>query len=226
MEDLIIECLKIYGFDTYYMPRSTVYEDDILNEDALNKYENAYPLEMYLQNIEGFEGEGDLLTKFGVEIRDTATFLVARRRWDEVVARDGEVQLASRPAEGDVIYFPLTKSYFEIRKVETRDPFFQVGKLYVYKLQCELMQFSSERFSTGVNEIDSTAIERSLDVNEYNLLLENGSRMLLEYITASAIVKEDYLITNIDPVAQNEEFKKNIDILDFSETNPFGEVAA
>lgn len=226
MEDLIIECLKIYGFDTYYMPRSTVYEDDVLNEDALNSYDHAYPLEMYMQNVEGFEGEGDLLTKFGVEIRDTATFIVARRRWDEVIARDGNAQLTTRPAEGDVIYFPLTKSYFEIRRVETKDPFFQVGKLYVYKLQCELMQYSSERFNTGVNEIDEKAVERSLDVNEFNILLETGSRTMLEYITPSALISEAYQIASIDATAQNEIFKGDIDILDFSERNPFGEITA
>lgn len=226
MEDIIIECLKIYGFDVYYLPRSTVYEDDVLIEDALNNYENAYPLEMYLENVDGFEGEGDLLTKFGVEIRDTATFVVAKRRWDEVVARDGETQLTTRPAEGDVLYFPLTKSYFEIRKVVTRDPFYQVGKLYVYKLQCELMQFSSERFNTGVDEIDSAAIEKSLDVNEYNIMLENSTRMLLEYITPSAVISEAYSIATIDPAAQNETLKGEIDILDFTEKNPFGEITA
>jgi hypothetical protein len=224
MEDIIIECLKIYGFDTYYIPRTTQNQDDILTEDALNDYQNAYPLEMYMQNVTGFEGEGDLLTKFGVEIRDTVTFVVARRRWDEVIAKSGNAQITTRPAEGDIVYFPLTKSYFEIRKVETRDPFYQVGKLYVYKLQCELMQFSSERFNTGVSEIDNGATVQSLDVNEYNIMLENNSRMLLEYITPAAVINEAYDINNIDPLAQNEDFRGDIDILDFSEKNPFGEI--
>ena len=129
MEDIIIECLKIYGFDVYYIPRESVNEDEILTEDPLNKYSNAYPLEMYMSNVTGFEGEGDLLTKFGVEIRDSATFIVARRRWDEAVGQTGNSVSSVRPTEGDVLYFPLTKSYFEIRRVETRDPFFQVGKL-------------------------------------------------------------------------------------------------
>lgn len=226
MEDLIIECLKIYGFDVYYIPRSSVNQDDILTEDALNNYENAYPLEMYMENVEGFEGEGDLLTKFGVEIRDTATFIVARRRWDDVVAKDGNTQLSTRPAEGDVLYFPLTKSYFEIRRVETRDPFYQVGKLYVYKLQCELMQFSSERFDTGVDEIDSGALASSLDLNEYYIMLEDNSQILLEYVTPDGLLSEDYQIIKIDPTAQNEIFKGDIDILDFTERNPFGEVIA
>lgn len=226
MEDLIIECLKIYGFDVYYIPRTTVNEDDILTEDPLNKYDNAYPLEMYLSNVTGFEGEGDLLTKFGVEIRDSATFIVARRRWDEVVARDGNAQLTTRPAEGDILYFPLTKSYFEIRKVETRDPFFQVGKLYVYKLECELMQFSSERFDTGISEIDSGAGDQAIDIGSYEVILENGDNFLLEYYAPATLILESFNLSTIDPTAQNETFKSEIDILDFSERNPFGEINA
>lgn len=226
MEDIIIECLQIYGFDVFYVPRKSINEDTILNEDTLNKFENAYPLEMYLSNVMGFEGEGDLLTKFGVEIKDTATFIVARRRWDEVVARDGNVQLTNRPAEGDVLYFPLTKSYFEIRRVETKDPFFQVGKLYVYKLECELMQFSSERFETGIGEIDGAAEEKAIDIGAYEIELESGDAFLLEYFTASKLISEAFNLNLIDATAQNESFKDNIDILDFSERNPFGEINA
>ena len=223
MEDLIIECLKIYGFDVYYIPRQTVNEDLILTEDPLNNYTSAYPLEMYLSNTMGFEGEGDLLTKFGVEIRDSATFIVSRRRWSEVVEATGDAQLA-RPAEGDVLYFPLTKSYFEIRKVEARDPFFQVGKLYVYKLECELMQYSSEVIDTGVAEIDDQAGDKSLDITAFELLLESGDQMLLEYYTKSSVILESYTISDIDAAAQNEKFTGEIDILDFSERNPFGEI--
>lgn len=223
MEDLIIECLKIYGFDVYYLPRQSVNEDNILTEDPLNKYTSAYPLEMYLSNTMGFEGEGDLLTKFGVEIRDQATFIVSRRRWSEVIEATGDAQLA-RPAEGDVLYFPLTKSYFEIRKVEARDPFFQVGKLYVYKLECELMQYSSEVMETGIAEIDDQAGEKSLDITAFEVLLENNDKMMLEYYTPSTVILESYTLTEIDPSAQNENFRSEIDILDFSERNPFGEV--
>ena len=224
MEDIIIECLKIYGFDVYYIPRTSVNEDDVLTEDPLNKYSNAYPLEMYMSNVTGFEGEGDLLTKFGVEIRDSATFIVARRRWDEVVARDGGAQLTTRPSEGDILYFPITKSYFEIRRVETRDPFFQVGKLYVYKLECELMQYSSERFETGVEEINTGANTSAIDIGSYEILLENGSGFLLEYYTPSKLISESFNLSEIDPAAQNEIFSNYSDILDFSERNPFGEI--
>lgn len=224
MEDIIIECLKIYGFDTYYIPRAAVNEDKILGEDVLNRYSSAYPLEMYMQNVTGFEGDGDLMSKFGVEIRDTATFVVARRRWDEVIARSGDAVLTTRPAEGDIIYFPLTKAFFEIKFVESTDPFFQVGKLYVYKLQCELMQYSSERFDTGVSEIDSIADGDSLDINEFNLMLESGDRALLEEYSPAGIILQSYNLGTILPNVDNEDFRSEISVLDFSERNPFGEI--
>ena len=224
MEDIIIECLKIYGLDTYYLPRHKVNEDTILGEDTLNDFEHAYPLEMYMQNVTGFEGDGDLMSKFGVEIRDTATFIVARRRWDEVVARSSNAVLTTRPAEGDVIYFPLTKAFFEIKFVESTDPFFQVGKLYVYKLQCELMQYSSERFNTGISDIDSIADGVSLDINEFNLMLESGDRVLLQEYSPAGIILQSYNLGTILPNVDNEDFRGEISVLDFTERNPFGEI--
>lgn len=225
MEDLIIECLKIYGFDTYYIPRKPENEDLILNEDILNTYTFAQPLEMYLENVDGFGGDGELLTKFGLEIRDTATFIVSRRRWETVIGQFGDTILTNRPVEGDLIYFPLTKSFFEIKKVETKDPFFQVGQLYVFKLYCELMQYSSERFDTGVEEIDSLTTDIGQDIQNYQLLMENDYKLLLEYETPSTIILEEYKTTNIDKVADNEYYDQEInDILDFTDRNPFGEV--
>lgn len=223
-EDIIIECMKIYGHDIYYLPRQTVSPDVILNEDTLNNYPFAYALEMYMTNVQGFEGEGDLLTKFGVEVRDTATFIVARRRWEDVVAKDGYSQLTSRPAEGDIVFFPRTNSFFEIRKVTSDEPFFQVNKLYVYTLECELMQYSSEEISTGLNDIDSVVSEQSLNVQDYQILLENSEKLIYEYETKSHAILETFDIENIDPLAQNDSFETEIDVLDFSEVNPFGEV--
>ena len=224
MEDIIIECLKIYGFDTYYIPRQAVNEDMILGEDTLNKYSSAYPLEMYMQNVTGFEGDGDLLTKFGVEFRDTATFVVARRRWDEVIAQSGDAVLTTRPAEGDIVYFPLTKAFFEIKRVDATDPFFQVGKLYVYKLQCELMQYSSEIFDTGISDIDGSTAEKSADINAFNLLLQSGDRALLEEYNPAGIILQSYNMSAIFPNVDNEDFRGEISVLDFSERNPFGEI--
>jgi len=223
-EDLIIECLKIYGFEVLYLPRTTVNLDTILNEDVLNKYTQAYPLEMYLTDVNGFTGEGDLLTKFGVELRDQANFIVSRRRWDQSVARAGSVQLSTRPAEGDLLFFPKTKSFFEIRRVEGTDPFFQIGKLYVYNLFCELFQYSSESVNTNRSDIDDIERIDSLDIRNFDLLLENESRMLLEFNTPSSIILESFNITDKDSLAQNDVFDtESVGILDFSEKNPFGD---
>jgi hypothetical protein len=180
---------------------------------------------MYLENVDGFGGDGELLTKFGLEIRDTATFIVSRRRWENVIGQFGDTVLTNRPAEGDVIYFPLTKSFFEIKKVETKDPFFQVGQLYVFKLYCELMQYSSERFNTGIDEIDDLTTELGQDIQNYEILLENNYKFLLEYETLSVVIREEYETVDIDKAADNEYFDQGInDILDFTDRNPFGEV--
>jgi hypothetical protein len=101
-EDLIIECISMYGFEVFYIPRTAFNKDLILNEDSLSLYQYAYQIEMYFKNISGFAGDGDLMTKFGVEIRDSATLMVSKRRWDKEVARSGQAQLTTRPAEGDV----------------------------------------------------------------------------------------------------------------------------
>lgn len=222
-EDLIIECLKMYGFDVYYMPRQAVNRDFILGEDSLNKFDYAYPIEVYLENITGFAGN-DLMSKFGVELKDTATFLMARRRWDELINRKGKGALATRPAEGDLLYFPTTKSFFEIKLVEATDPFFQVGKLYVYKLQCELYQFSSEEVDTGVAEIDELADDLNQNILSHEFLLETGDALLLEYDAAASIILEDFNET-IDKAEINKKLDNEApEVLDFTESNPFGEV--
>lgn len=222
-EDLILECIKIYGFDVYYIPRVAVNRDMILNEDPLNKYEDAFNVEVYLENTTGFGGT-DLLSKFGVEIQDTATFILARRRWEEVIGRKNASVLPKRPAEGDLLYFPLTKSFFEIKYVEVKDPFFQVGKLYVYKLECELFQYSHEEVNTEVSEIDSTIDTYEQTMLAFQLLDEVGDPVLFED-GINSIIFENYDINTTDTNAQNDDFDTNIsDILDFTENNPFGEV--
>lgn len=225
IEDLILEAIRIYGFDTYYIPRESQNEDLILNEDTIQKYTQAYPIEMYFENVDGFDGEGELLTKFGLEIRNTATLVVARRRWEDSIGANANTVLPNRPAEGDVIYFPLTKSFFEIKRVDATDPFFQLGKLYVYKLQCELMQYSSEVFDTGIDEIDDIVTDFGQDMQNYEVLMEDGYKLMLEYESPSVLILDDYKAVNIDKNADNEYFdEEGLDILDFTERNPFGEV--
>jgi hypothetical protein len=171
-EDIVIESLKIYGQDVYYLPRDIVNEDKILGEDVPSRFNSAYKIEMYIQNIEGFDGEGDLFTKFGVEIRDQATFVVARKRWSNIIARhDNEIE-AVRPREGDVIYLPLSNSMFQIMAVEHEQPFYQISHLPTYKLRCELFEYANEDLDTGIEAIDQ--IERDF-AQEYQLTLDSAS---------------------------------------------------
>lgn len=153
-EDIVIEALKMYGQDVYYLPRDIVNEDRILNEDVPSKFNSSYKIEMYIENIEGFDGEGDLFTKFGVEIRDQATFIVSRRRWDQTVKRyDNEIR-TSRPAEGDLLYIPFSRKLFQIMHVEHEQPFYQLKNLPTYKLRVESFEYNDEQLATGITEID------------------------------------------------------------------------
>ena len=165
IEDIIVESLSIYGQDFYYIPRTLVSKDDILGEDRLSQFKSAYPIEMYLENVEGFEGQGAFLQKFGLMMEQSATLTVARRRWDQLVGQHGQTIIPGRPNEGDLLYFPLTKGMFEIKFVQHQDPFYQLGKLYVYKLQVELFQYASERIDTDVPEIDVFETIKSFDTD-------------------------------------------------------------
>ena len=153
-EDLVIEALKIYGSDVYYLPRTIVNEDVLFGEDPASSFDNAFKIEMYIDNIEGFDGEGDLFTKFGVEIRDEATFVVSRARWKKQVVRASDAEQGDRPTEGDLIYLPLTKSIFQINHVEHEQPFYQLANVPVFKMRCTLFEYSNEDMETGVDVID------------------------------------------------------------------------
>lgn len=158
-EDIIIESIKMYGQDVYYLPRDLVEEDEVWRHDAGSKFNSSYRVEMYVENVEGFDGEGDLFTKFGVEIRDQATFVVARRRWTQTVKNyDNEIS-GERPREGDLIYIPFSGKLFEIMHVEHEQPFYQLMNLPTYKLRCELFEFSNEIFETENEEVDNVARE-------------------------------------------------------------------
>ncbi len=157
-ENIVIESLKIYGQEVYYLPKDLVNENKIFGEDVPSRFNSSHKLEMYIENTDGFDGEGDLMTRFGVEIRDEATFIVARRRWNDTVKRyDNEIN-AVRPLEGDLIYLPMSKSMFQILHVEHEQPFYQLRNVPVYKMRCQLFEYNDEDLDTGVDEID--AIER------------------------------------------------------------------
>lgn len=182
IEDLIIESLRIYGKEMFYIPRTLISKDDILGEDRLSEFTNSYPIEMYIENVEGFEGQQAFIQKFGLMMEQSATFVVARRRWEQLVGRFGTTTIPTRPNEGDLIYFPTSKGLFEIKYVKHQDPFYQLGKLYVYKIQVELFQYASERIDTGNKDIDvfeslktySTDIDDSNSGGVFDIQVVNG----------------------------------------------------
>lgn len=170
-EDIIIESLKIYGQDVYYLPRDIINEDTILGEDVQSRYNSSHKVEMYIENTDGFDGEGDLFTKFGVEIRDEATFIVSRTRWKEMVLRYDNEITGTRPREGDIVYLALSKSFFKITHVEHESPFYQLSNLPTYKLRCEKYEYSDERFATGNDALDGE-VEKYAYI--YNLVMDSS----------------------------------------------------
>jgi hypothetical protein len=150
-ENLIVESLKFYGQDVYYLPREVVTRDMVFNDDILSEFRWAFKVEVYVENVEGYDGEGDLFQKFGVEIRDAATLVMARRRFNSEIRQYQETKenVFYRPREGDLIHIPLSGSTFEIMKVEDENPFYQLGQLPVFRMRVELFEYSGERFGTG-----------------------------------------------------------------------------
>jgi hypothetical protein len=198
IEDLIIESIKVYGHDVWYVNRSITAKDEILNEDDLSIFDQAYMIEMYIKNVEGFEGEGDFLSKFGLQIRDSITFTVSIRSFDQEVGLHTE---DVRPFEGDLIYFPLNNKVFKIMHVEHEAIFYQMGQLQTYDLRCELFEYSNERFDTGIPEVDE---------------------VLSAYVTTTQDAIDN--IENYDAAADNQSIETiGSDFLDFTESNPFGE---
>jgi len=229
-EDLIIEQLRIYGQDVYYLPRKIVNLDTIFGEDPLSSFNSSYLIEMYVDNVDGFEGEKELMTKFGLDIKYEVTLVVAKRRWEQFISTDVNLTENSRPNEGDLIYFSATQTLFEIAFVEQHEPFYQLNYLPTYKLKCRLFEYSSEDLNTGIEEIDAIETDNSLNQYNYNVTLEDGGSIVLEesfpFGDPSYLINEDYMIQVIDERAQNNDFDLLDDtILNFDEKNPFGEIA-
>ncbi|MAE81593.1 MAG: hypothetical protein CMB80_02565 [Flammeovirgaceae bacterium] len=166
VEDLSIEIIKSMGRDMVYVPRTLVNKDELFGEDTISKFDDGYQLEMYIASVDGFEGEGDVLSKFGIEIKDRMDLIVSRKRFDETVGIYEEI---TRPKEGDLIYFPLSKTLFEINFVEHENPFYQLGKLFTYRLSCEVFTYSQEEIDTGYSDIDTVESEIKKFAIEFDL---------------------------------------------------------
>ena len=174
-EDLVIEALQIFGHDVYYLPRKLVNKDQLFGEDPLSSFNDAYSIEMYMETVEGYEGEKELVTRFGLEIRDETTFVVARRRWLDLVGHDSNLITSVRPGEGDWIYMPNVRRLFEISFVDIDDPFYQIDNLPVYKLYCRTVEYSAERLDTGVDAIDDIETDNTGDALQWQFLSEQGA---------------------------------------------------
>ena len=158
-QDLINEHLKIYGVEVTYIPRKFVRKQTIIKEVQSSAFDDNFLLEAYVNTYEGYGGQGDIMTKFGVSLRDELTVTISKERFEDFISpfleADEDYELASRPREGDIIFFPLGTRLFEVKFVEHEDPFYQLGKNYVYQLKCELFEYEDEVIDTGIDVIDS-----------------------------------------------------------------------
>lgn len=225
IEDLIIESIKIYGIEAYYMPRTLIKQDNLFGEDVLSKFEDAHPLEMYIKSVDGFDGDGDFLSKFGLEIRDEVTLTISRRRFGEEIASYETTEEIARPSEGDLIYLPLNNKVFEVKFVEHEAVFYQMGSLQTFDLRCELFEYSHEVIDTGIADIDQIEDDFSGNMEFNQVLAEDGS--VLAFEDGSTMVNDGYRIEDTDAQANNEYFTNqsyDLNFVDWSESNPFGEL--
>ena len=264
INSLTSEVIQLHGMDVFYIPRDLVKEDLLLDEDVLSKFSVAYEIEMYIKSTEGFGGEGDLVSKFGLDVRDEVIFTVHKDRFELATEK-------SKPLEGDLIYLPMSKGLFEIKFVEHEQPFYQAGKNYSFDITCELYQYSEEQLETGITAIDDIEKEQSaaidfvmtaggngaysIDEEVYqgvSLAAATAKGTVVSWTTATRTLRANdtsgtfvagasvygatssavWSLTSYDdqalpttPFADNLEFETEADaILDFSESNPFGEV--
>lgn len=209
-EDIALESIKIFGYDMMYLPREILNQDNVTGEDIMSRFEESYPIEMYIENVDGFDGEGDLFTRFGVEIRDAATFVVARRRFHQSVSTYEEFD---RPREGDLIYMAMSDTIFEIMHVDNETSFYQLENLPLFKMRVELFEHAGEDFDTGIEDIDilddiafnqvltlANATDSAYDVGEM-LTIYNDSANEANRITAEVVdwdgVKNELKIAHI-----------------------------
>ena len=155
---LVTEQIKMFGKDVYYIPRTLVDRDSVFEEDSLSAFNGAYLIEAYIEDATGFRGDGDMFSKFGVRISDQVTFIISRERFTEAVDDNAQLIVEGRPNEGDLIHLPMANKTFEIQFVEHEVPFYQLGKVHVWGLRCELFEYSDEDFNTGVAEIDAVEV--------------------------------------------------------------------
>lgn len=201
IDGLAIEFVKFYGIDCIYLPRTVETADALMHEDSRAVFAEVKTIEMYIKNVEGFQGDGDFMSKFGLQIRDSMTLSVSITRCKQ------ELGATRRPMEGDLVYFPLNKKMFEVMFVEHEAVFYQNGALQFYDLKVELFEYSNETFSTGNVTIDNLFAG-----------VQTTTPALKDGVMTDPVVK----LGKFDPIADNEIIQDfAVGILDFSETDPY-----
>lgn len=219
LESLIIESIKIYGEDMYYVPRTLNNKNEVYGEDDISSYDSATLVEFYIKNVDGFGGDGNFMSKFGLEIRDQVTFVIAKRVFDEEI---GFAANYVRPREGDLIYFPLNRKLFQIKYVDNKPIYYPMGALQTFELTCELFEYSGETFNTGVADIDDIQDKLSMNLFDYGINTEDNFTLATE--DDDLLVLEEYKIETIDPFSDNDSIETEaLDFLDFTERDPFSE---
>ena len=190
VQNLINEQLKIYGVEVTYIPRKYVNTESIIEEVTTSKYDDNFAIEAYVNTYDGYAGAGDVLTKFGMSLRDEVTLTISKERFEDFISpfmnADDDIELSSRPREGDLVFFPLGQRLFEVKFVEHENPFYQLGKNYVYELKCELFEYEDEVIDTSIDAIDTQVEDEGYIAN---LQLVGVGRTA----TASAIVNSGYI---------------------------------
>lgn len=221
LENLIIESIKIYGQDMYYIPRKLNKYDDVYGADDQSSYENAYPIEMYIKSVDGFTGDGEFMSKFGIEIRNQVIFSIAQRVFNEEV---GEFTTQVRPNEGDLIYFPLNRKCFQIKYVNKFEMFYQLGALQTWEVTCELFEYSGELLNTGIPEIDILQKKYSTNVLDWGLLTDELEPKYILNEDGDYLILEGSSLNDLVPAADNEEIQRESDLfIDFSSMDPFSD---
>ena len=263
---LVTEQIKMFGKDVYYIPRTLVNRDSVFEEDSLSAFNGAYLIEAYIEDATGFRGDGDMFSKFGVRIADQVTFIISRERFTAAVDDNAQLIVEGRPNEGDLIHLPMANKTFEIQFVEHEVPFYQLGKVHVWGLRCELFEYSDEDFNTGVAEIDAVEVNfaNAVTINvadggtgdfvageivtggSSNVTSEvkswnSATRQLIVYNRSGMYAIPETLTGNTSGAAwtsatyntlnnMNSETDQNFTletqadaILDFTESNPFGD---
>ena len=192
VQDLINEQLKMYGQDIVYMPRQLINEKTIIKEVVVSKFDDNFRIEAYILNFNGFGGQGDILSKFGVKTSDELTLIISKERYEDFISpfliNDSDIKVTTRPQEGDLIYLPLDNGLFEIKYVEGKVPFYQLNNLYVYELRCEIFRYEDEIIDTGIDEVDRSVQDFGY-IQTINMIANTATRATAVVSIASTLNK-------------------------------------